>query len=184
MNLAEFEAYITDPKRAGRTYELIEGRAVLVGTPEPEVTAVAQRLRERLAAYALEKGAFIAAAGTAFRLTEDTVRVPTVGVIGVGCAVDNGGRVWHTLPQLAIEVSNPGACWFGETDRFAAFLDAGTRLAWVINVEEDVIDVYRLHEDGLDVTSLQRGDSLTGGDVLPGFVAPVDEVLGASPAIP
>jgi hypothetical protein len=58
------------------------------------------------------------------------------------------------------------------------YLANGSRLVWLIYPNYRLVEVYRL---AADVEILGEEDSLTGGDVLPGFALPAREVF-ADPA--
>jgi len=47
-------------------------------------------------------------------------------------------------------------------------MENGTRLLWLIYPDNRLIDVYR---PGQPTVTLKAGDTLDGGDVLPGFTA-------------
>lgn len=77
-------------------------------------------------------------------------------------------------PDLAIEVLSRGQ----HAGRFASKLDFylrhGVRLVWVVDPRREVISVFR---PGQDEAILHVGDTLDGGDVLPGFSVPVAEIM-------
>lgn len=80
----------------------------------------------------------------------------------------------HIAPDLVIEVLSPGqnAARFSAKIRF--YLVHGVRLVWVIDPRTRTITVFV--PDG-DERVLRSGDTLDGGDLLPGFNVPVDEIL-------
>ena len=70
-------------------------------------------------------------------------------------------------PDFAIELRS-------ETDRLPPlqsklleYRDNGVRLGWLINPRQQQVEIYRL---GQDVEVLQSPTTLSGEDVLPGFV--------------
>ena len=77
-------------------------------------------------------------------------------------------------PDLAVEVISPTDIHY-ETDRkVEEYLQAGTRLVWVVNPEVRTILVYRL--DG-SIIGLREKDTLDGEDVLPGFRCSVSDLF-------
>ena len=63
-------------------------------------------------------------------------------------------------------------------DKVHLYLSAGTRLIWALSPESKKVDVYRLADNGaLHVQTLDVGDTLDGGDVLPGFSVTVQELF-------
>lgn len=81
--------------------------------------------------------------------------------------------VW-TAPDLAIEILSPDQSAGEFADKLQFYLLHGVRLVWVIDPEARTIRVYRPGEDAL---LLQTGDTLDGGDVLPGFSALIDDIF-------
>ena len=79
-----------------------------------------------------------------------------------------------TAPDLAIEILSPGqkARPFASKIRF--YLRHGVRMVWVVDPRAESITVYTPDDDE---TILRAGDTLAGGDVLPGFRVPVADVL-------
>jgi Uma2 family endonuclease len=55
------------------------------------------------------------------------------------------------------------------------YLDAGSRLVWVVDPGSRTVTVYRSREA---IRLLTEGELLEGGDVLPGFHVEVSELLG------
>jgi Uma2 family endonuclease len=52
-------------------------------------------------------------------------------------------------------------------EKMQEYLDNGTRLGWLINRQNQTVEIYR---QGQDVEVLQSPTTLSGEDVLPGFV--------------
>jgi len=86
----------------------------------------------------------------------------------------NERKFLWTAPDLAIEVLSPDQPAGEFADKLQFYLLHGVRLVWVIDPEARTIRVYR---PGEDARLLQAGDSLDGGDVLPGFTAAVDDIF-------
>jgi Uma2 family endonuclease len=59
-------------------------------------------------------------------------------------------------------------------DTAAYYLANGSRLVWLVYPNYRLIEVYR---PDADIVILGEEDTLTGGDVLPGFELPVREVF-------
>jgi Uma2 family endonuclease len=69
-------------------------------------------------------------------------------------------------PDLAVEVVSPSDRR-GEVERkVATWLDAGTKLIWVVWIDKDLVTVHR---PGEGVRELFLDDAIDGGEVLPGF---------------
>lgn len=76
-------------------------------------------------------------------------------------------------PDLAIEIVSPGqsVSWFDE--KVAFYLAHGVRLVWIVDPYREVVRVRAPHRDPF---TLRTGDTLDGGDVLPGFTLALSEV--------
>ena len=58
--------------------------------------------------------------------------------------------------------------------KLGEYFAAGVRVVWVIDPAARTV---RIHHDGGEPVSLAPGAVVTGGDVLPGFELPVDDVF-------
>jgi Uma2 family endonuclease len=80
-----------------------------------------------------------------------------------------------TAPDLAVEILSPDQ----DAGRFAAklrfYLLHGVRLVWVVDPTTRTVTVYEPGQG--DERLLHEGDTLDGGDVLPGFSVPVSEIM-------
>jgi Uma2 family endonuclease len=54
------------------------------------------------------------------------------------------------------------------------YLDAGTRLVWVVDPDPRTVTVYRSRDQ---IRLLSKADEIDGGDVLPGFRVKVSELF-------
>lgn len=54
------------------------------------------------------------------------------------------------------------------------YRDNGVRLGWLIDPQRRIVEIYRI---GTDVEVIQSPTSLSGEDVLPGFVMDLSEIL-------
>ena len=102
----------------------------------------------------------------------DTVRAPDVAFL-VNEKIERVPRKGFMPfpPDLVVEVVSPGDSFTEVTAKVAQWLEAGTRTVWVADEERKKIHVY----EGGRTSILHEGDTLTGGDVLPGFAVPVAE---------
>ena len=75
-------------------------------------------------------------------------------------------------PDLAVEIVSPSNTHSEIHDKVSDYLDAGSRLVWVVEPHGRTVTVYRSRDDIRILTSEQEID---GGEVLPGFRAPVSE---------
>lgn len=180
------DAYLAHPAFRERT-ELVRGR-VRPRTPSmspsnPGHSAVADNLVYALTAHARPRRLGRAFGNdTGYRLTipgdtADTVRAPDVSFVVAG-RLPPGGIAPRGLPRLApdlaVEVLSPDQTAAEMDERMADYLAAGTRLFWVIDPFRRTVAVY---SPVAPVRWLREGDTLDGGDVVPGFTLPVAELF-------
>ncbi len=78
-------------------------------------------------------------------------------------------------PELIVEVMSPDDTWDEVHEKLEEYFAVGAKLIWVVAPRRQRLHVYRSLTD-LDVLTVQ--DTLTGGEVLPGFQVPVAELFG------
>ena len=77
-------------------------------------------------------------------------------------------------PDLVVEVLSPDDRPGETLAKVGDWLEAGARLAWVIDPQRRLARVYRA--DGTE-SLLAESDALDGEDVLPGFNCPLGAIL-------
>ncbi len=77
-------------------------------------------------------------------------------------------------PDLAIEVVSPTDVQWCVVDKAFVYLNAGTRLVWVMDPRSKTVMGYRSERD---ITLFTYEDTLTGEDVVPGFTCPVSQLF-------
>lgn len=112
--------------------------------------------------------------GFVLRRDPDTVRAPDVAFIRKERLAGDPDKFFEGAPDLAVEVVSPSDQAQEVTDKAAAWLAAGAVEVWVVWPETRTITVHRA---GADPQTLGEDDTLTGGDVLPGFRCRVGEVF-------
>lgn len=78
-------------------------------------------------------------------------------------------------PDLAIEIISPGQTVKDLSARLSWCIDHGVRLAWLIQPTKSRVYVFRPESPR---SILERGETLDGGEVLPGFELPLAELFG------
>jgi len=164
--------------REGLRLELIRGEIVAIAPAFDDHGEVSMRLGILLGHYILTHGlGKTYAAETGFLLAEnpDTVRAPDFAFTAAERAPARGAPGWvRVVPDLVAEVVSSGDRPSEVAEKVRMWLDAGVRLVWVVYPSRRVIEVYRA---GQPTLVLHDGDSLDGGDVVPGFTCPVSEVF-------
>ncbi|NJR32231.1 MAG: Uma2 family endonuclease [Chamaesiphon sp. CSU_1_12] len=70
-------------------------------------------------------------------------------------------------PDFVIELRSPSDRLPKLQEKMIEYRDNGVRLGWLINPQQQQVEIYRL---GMDVELLESPTSLSGEDVLPGFI--------------
>ena len=79
-------------------------------------------------------------------------------------------------PDLILEVRSPSDRSSEVQDKVNRWLRAGVRLVWELNPRTRIFTVY---QSGVEPQELGVNDTLTGGDVLPGFAFPLRRLFAA-----
>ncbi len=158
--------------------ELVRGRLIVVEPPGSWHGRISARLALRVGEYAQRRElGDIFAQDTGFKIASnpDTVRAPDMAFVARDRMGSIARRGYAELaPDLVVEVlsldDRPGDV----LAKIADWLDAGTRLVWVIDPDRLEARVHR--RDG-SLSLLGRHASLDGKDVLPGFSCPLRDIL-------
>ena len=104
----------------------------------------------------------------------DTVRILDFAFVGAAMACSTlYDSLYEGGPDLAIEVISPNNK-AGDTHlKVMQLLNAGTRLIWLVYPETRSVVV----QTAAGATTLSETDSLSGGDVLPGFEIRVSDIF-------
>jgi Uma2 family endonuclease len=114
---------------------------------------------------------------TGFKIASDpdTVRAPDVAFVRRDRADQIPARGYAELaPDLLAEILSPDDRLAEILAKVAEWLAAGAHLVWLVDTERREIRIYR--QDG-SLSVLQENDSLSGEDVLQGFVCPLRQVF-------
>jgi Uma2 family endonuclease len=84
-------------------------------------------------------------------------------------------------PDLAVEVLSPDDRAVAVNRKVRDYLRAGVRMVWVIDPE---IRTVLIHREGAAVTGVGDAETLSGGDVLPGFSCKVADLFPSLPPAP
>jgi Uma2 family endonuclease len=156
----------------GQKYELVDGQ-IRVSPAGSRHGRVCVRLQVFVDARQL---GYLFDSSTGFRLPGGNVRLPDIGFVAMGRFADEQipEGFADLPPDLAVEVLSPGDRSRDILDKVGEYLQAGTRLVWVIDPKHRTAAVYK---SLTDVRRLGPEDSLDGEDVLPGFRCRLADVI-------
>ena len=162
-----------------RRYELLKGELKEMSPAGPRHGRIAMRLGSLIEMHARRnKLGNVYAAETGFKLTRnpDTVRAADASFVARERIPQEGEPegYWAIAPDLVVEVVSPSDSAQDVHSKVADWLRAGCRLVWVVYPRTRTITEYR-SADRIRILSVE--EQLTGGDVLPGFSCPVEDVF-------
>lgn len=168
-------------------YEVVNG--VRVETPRmgSRGSLLANRLERWLNNFAAPRDLGEAMTEVLFEINSSGLqRRPDVAFVSKGRWVsdmDGPGdpAAFKTVPDLAVEVVSPSNTAMDILEKRADYFANGVRVVWIVYPNRRRVEVY----SGLDqYRPLTDGDTLDGGDVLPGFNLPVADLFDRTPPGP
>lgn len=163
----------------GKSTELIRGRLIVSEPPGTNHGRIAARLSYVVSSWVWPRqlgDVFAQDTGFKIETDPDTVRAPDLAFVARERRAQLTWRGYSALaPDLIAEIISPDDSPGKVLAKVSAWLEAGVRLAWVIDPERSTAQVYR--QDGS--VSLVAPDGAFGGeDVLPGFACTLADILG------
>jgi Uma2 family endonuclease len=152
-------------------HELIRGEVVSMCLPGPRHGKITLKIGRLIGNFVDDQDlGEVYAAETGFLIDRDpdTVRGADVA-FGRGDripSIGNPDSYFPFAPDLAVEVLSPNDTMTEVEAKVHAWLDAGSRMVWVVDPKNRSITVYR---QGKEPVTLGGDEELDGGDVLPGF---------------
>lgn len=165
-------------KQEGRRFELVDG--TLVEKPmSAEAAFVAGTLFLLVRTFADANGrlGMVLPADGFLRISARFVRAPDVSLTDWGRLPNRRvpkQPIPTLAPDLAVEVLSPSNTRPEMARKRKEYFDSGVRLVWIIDPDRRTAEVYTSADA---VTPLGPGDTLTGGDVLPGFAVEVADLF-------
>jgi Uma2 family endonuclease len=168
----------------GNRYELVDGQLVELNVSiwSSYVAGVIHRI---LSLYCLaNRLGWVLPEGTTFQCFQrepELVRKPNVSFIRrerLSLAQATVEAHCPVVPDLMVEVVSPNDTAYEVDEKVQLYLDAGTRLVWVVNPQRRTVAVHRPTSLG---TILREQDELTGEDVVPGFRCQVRDFFEPPP---
>lgn len=160
------------PMGMGERYELIDGELFTMPPAGNEHGFVADVISGEVYIYLKQNKIGIGlAAETGFYTRGDkrTVRAPDYAFVTQEKIPEDGLPKGFSdiVPDLVVEVVSPGDSASYMEQKTLEWLEFGVRLVWVIYPDSLRVHVYQQGERNPVILSAE--DTLTGGDVLPGF---------------
>jgi Uma2 family endonuclease len=177
LTLEEFEAL---PEPDGYRLDLVRGRIVREPAPGGQHGMIAAELGRLVGNFVRRRRlGFVFAAETGFVLSENppTARGPDLAFVAEGRFEDGviPASMPRLAPDLAVEVVSPSNTWSDVAAKVRDYLEAGTRLVWIVDPRSRTVTVHR---GGEPPQVVGGGDPLDGADVLPGFRLKVERLFG------
>ena len=165
----------------GHMYELVEGQLVRMLPSGGGASSLALRLGARIEAFVEQHnlGAVTGADGE-FDLGHGTALAPDVAFVRAERVPPPTSPIyeqaWPLAPGLAVEVASPNQFRPAMARKAQRYLNAVTRLVWVVWPKRKEVDVWR-PGDSKPSATLGVDDALDGLDILPGFTYPVERLF-------
>lgn len=171
---AQFEAFLALPENANRRFELINGE-ITEKMPTQLHAYIIQMLSGFLFVFLRQQPLGYALIEARYRLPGDDENdlIPDLSFVskGRGALVRSGAAPY--MPDLAVEAQSEGQSERFMLDKALLYLANGTRMVWIIYSTRQIVEVLTATERQL----LTIADTLTGGEVLPGFSVPVRDLF-------
>jgi Uma2 family endonuclease len=175
--LVAAEDLLRDPEREGR-FELVRGELRERAVPNYRHGRVAVTTTIVLGGFVRrhELGDLISEGGYVFERDPDTVFLPDLSFVRADRVppLDQQQGYPDLVPDLAIEVLSPSNTALEVAEKVHIYLETGVRLVWLLNPRQRSVTV---HTPDRVARTLDEGDTLDGGDVLPGFAVRVGELF-------
>ena len=147
-------------------YEYVKGELVPMAPPSREHGEISVNVIRYLDAHVYKnKLGRLYTAETTFQVGERTAK-PDVAFVSTAQLTGDKTKGFSIPPDLAIEVVSPSDVQSRVVEKALAYLEAGTRIVWVLEPVSKTVTVYRSE---IDIEILTHEDTLTGEDVVPGF---------------
>jgi Uma2 family endonuclease len=184
MTVEEFRAFTELPENRDKDFELLEGEVIEVPSAKQYhmliVTEIIFLIKLFLKTHNLT--GLVVGDNLDHELGSETVLRPDVGYTSaerepIVLAYPN------IAPDLVIEVVSPSNTLEEFKAKMRVFFEHGTRLVWLVYPKDRTVTVYERTEniDKPAIHSLTATDTITGGDVLPGFTAKVSDFFPTLP---
>lgn len=158
--------------------ELVKGEIVYMSPTGFWHGSVESRISYALSNFVSAQGSgtvFSGEVGIYTQREPDTIRATDVGFISHARMAQVASKSYlDVAPELVVEILSPDDRWNDLMDKLDEYFAIGVKLIWVADPRRKQVYVYR---SITDVQRLFAEDTLTGGEVLPGFSVLVSELF-------
>ena len=180
INAEEFLELVDKPQYQDRRLDLVEGEIVEMSLSTIRRGVITMWLSVKIAncVYANDLGR-VTPADTGFILKRnpagrDTVRGLDIAFISKAKAPKPLPYGWIEIPpDLVVEVISPGNQTGDTHKKIRELLGVGTSLIWIVYDETRTVVVHT----SAGAVTYEESDTLSGGDVLPGFEVRVGDIF-------
>ena len=180
ISAEEFLELAQRPEYQDRQIELVEGEIIEMPKPTVGHGEIVIRLSTKIASYVYENDLGRVTGGDAgFVVRRNPAGRATVR--GLDIAFISKAKMPNPLPfklfelapDLAVEVISPGNSADDIHRKVRELLKAGTPLIWIVYAETRTVVVHT----SASAVTYEESDTLSGGDVLPGFEVRVGDIF-------
>ncbi len=157
--------------------EIIDGELFVTAAPRIRHQRAVASLTMLLGLYAREHGGEVFPAPTDVFFSDTSVVEPDVLFVRADNLSKLEERFVRSAPDLVIEISSPSTRKLELVRKRELYERFEVPEYWYVDLEADLIQVYRLSEGYSVARVTGRGDKIEAVSV-PGFSAAVDEILG------
>ncbi len=169
------EEFAERPEPAdGSREELVRGEIVTMSRPQQEHALVQFQIGWLLKNLVTPNrlGWVGGESGVLLERDPDTVRGPDVYFFSISRMPQRPRGYPDIAPDIVVEIRSPSDRNRAIREKVREYLAAGVRLVWIVDPETQTAMVYSGNMRGVE---LGEDDTITGGDVLPGFACKVAE---------
>jgi len=164
----------------GERYEVIDGELFVVKQPSWEHQNVCVSLGGLLERWSHESGRGVATAAPGVIFSFDSGVAPDLAWISRERLRGNRDRAGHftIAPELVVELLSPGLA-NERRDReakLALYSREAVEEYWIVDWQQQTIDVYRRTGDALELAQRLSGDAVLTTPLLPGFSVPIARI--------
>ena len=157
-----------------QSYEYVKGELIPMSMPTMEHGGISSNIVTLLNTYVRQNQlGRVYTAETTFKIGLSG-RKPDAAFVSQGRIPENIRQASPAPPDLAVEVVSPSDAFYDVQEKAFEYLDAGTKMVWVVDPVSKTVIVYRSRDD---IKTLTRSQTLTGEDVVAGFSCLVAEIF-------